>query len=367
MLFDVVKQLDVLTETLRLVSNVAVPVEPGQKVELKVLSGAPDLFVTDKVLDNPVLAGAAQLLTQIPVEIRVKWSVTDGERTLDPGQDFLATNGIEGPFVDFIFKPPLLDLGTVKPLVDDSLRIITARVTLRAWPNNVAANAPATAVPQAIVSKEVKLSLILALVPLEIPTILSLFRFDTFRPLGKADLEPGFVLMVVPESSYLQDLTGVMNDLLQRIDDALRPIRTLAGIAAFLAGLTVLRHAVSAQPMLRIVHFQEIDRLRNIHMRVEKFLGIDPIDPDMRADNRVSSLIFIGPPGRKVTCFADTNQSPGDGAFQVTLGNAMILLLPSLNLNAAALAAHPEVKVIDNTNNGLNNFDDSLSSIRFEN
>ena len=57
MLFDLAKQLDALTNTLRLVSNVIVPVEPGQKVELKVLSAAPDLFVTDKVLDNPLLAG----------------------------------------------------------------------------------------------------------------------------------------------------------------------------------------------------------------------------------------------------------------------------------------------------------------------
>jgi len=369
MLFDVAKQLDALTETLRLVSNIAVPVEPGQKVEVKVLSGVPDLFVTDKVLDNPLPAGVAQLLTQIPVEIQVSWSVTDGERTLEPGVDFLATNGMKGPSVDFLFKPPLLELGTVKPLVDDALRIIKAKVTLRAWPNNVAPNAPSNTLPQAVVSKEIPLSLFMSLVPLEIPAILALFRFEHFRPLGKADLDPGFVLMIVPENSnsYLQDLTDMMLDLLQQIDAALRPLRTLISIAAFLARLTVLRHALSAQPMLRIVHFDEIDKLNNVHMRVETRFGVDFANPDMRADNRVSSLIFIGIPGRKVTCFVDTGQSPGDGAFQITLGNEMIVLLPSLNLNADALAEHPEVEVIDNTNNGLNNFDDSLSSIRFEN
>jgi hypothetical protein len=88
MLFDVLKQLNVLTETLHLVSNIASTVEPGQKVELQVLSGAPDLFVTDKVLDNSILTGAAQLVTQIPVGIHVEWSVRDGDRKLlQPGVD----------------------------------------------------------------------------------------------------------------------------------------------------------------------------------------------------------------------------------------------------------------------------------------
>lgn len=363
MLFDLAKQLDALTNTLRLVSNVIVPVEPGQKVELEVLSAAPDLFVTDKVLDNPLLAGTAQLLTQIPVEIRVAWSVTDGAERLSPGVDFLATNEMRGPSVDFIFKPPFLELGTVKPLVDDSLRIITARVTLRAWPNNVALNAPSTAVPQEVVSKEVKLNLILSLVPLEIPTLLALFRFEDFRALGKADLTPGFVLMVMPKHSYLGELVENMNEVLVRIEEAVRPIRTLLGLAAFLAGLNILRQALTAQPMLRAFHGTEIDDLDNIHMRVDTRFGSDFLKRDLRPNDRVSSLIFLGVPGKKVTCFADTDQDPDDGAFEVHLGTEMIAVVPTLRLKQAP---HPAVTVIDNTDSGNNNFDDSLSSLRFD-
>lgn len=364
MLFDVVKQLNALTETLRLVSNVSVPVEPGQKVELKILSAAPDLFVTDKVLDNPILTGVAQLLTQIPVEIQVRWSVTDGERKLSPGVDFLATNGMAGPFVDFIFKPEFLELGTVKPLVDDSLRIITAQVTLRAWPTNIAPN---TTEPQAVVSKEVKLSLPLAVAPLEIPTMLALFRFADFRAMGLADLTPGFVLMLMPKNSYLQEFTEQLNETLVRIEEAIRPIRTLLGLAAFLARLNVLRQALTAQPMLRMLHRQEIDSFNNIHMRVDTRFGVDFFKRDLRADNRVSSLIFMGVSGKKVTCFVDKDRDPGDGAFEIVSATEMIVLLPTMNLNAATLAEHPEVKVIDNTNNGLNNFEDSLSSMKFNN
>ena len=364
MLFDVLKQLDALTNTLHLVSNVAVPVEPGQKVELKVLSGAPDLFVTDQVLDNPILTGTAQLLTQIPVEIRVKWSVSDGERTLEPGVDFLATNNLQGPAVDFFFKPAFLELGTVRPLVDDSLRIITARVTLVARLNNVAPNAPNTAVPKEVVSKEVKLPLILSLVPLEIPTMLALFRHSDFKSL-EDDLTAGFVLMVVPQHSYLQDLTEVMNDLLVRLDEAVRPIRTLVGLAAFLTGLTILRHALAAQPILRIRH-GDIGDLDNIHMRVDTRFGLDILKRDLRPDNRASSLVFIAPPGRKVECFASKifleNGLPPffpSGAFTVSTGVEMFVVLHNLETNT--LNNTPGVEVVVTAGS----FNDSISSVKF--
>src|SRR5215210_2229203 len=104
MLLNLTQQLNALTETLRLVSDVAGLVEPGQKVELEVMSAAPDLFATVNVLDNPVVGGTAQLLTQIPVEIQVTWSVTMNGKPLKPGTDFLATNNAEGPSVAFLFK-----------------------------------------------------------------------------------------------------------------------------------------------------------------------------------------------------------------------------------------------------------------------
>jgi hypothetical protein len=97
-------------------------------------------------------------------------------------------------------------------------------------------------------------------------------------------------------------------------------------------------------------------------MRVDTRFGSDFLKRDLRADNRVSSLIFLGVPGKKVTCFADTDQDPDDGAFEVLLGNEMIAVLPTLRLKQAP---HPAVTIIDNTDDGNNNFDDSLSSLRF--
>src|SRR6185312_15804340 len=117
MLINLTKQLDALTETLRLVSNVTGHIEPGQKVELDVISAAPDLFATVNVLDNPILAGTAQLLTEVPVEIQVKWSVTMNRKPLNPGTDFLVTNNAEGPSVAFLFKPEFIDLGFAKTLI----------------------------------------------------------------------------------------------------------------------------------------------------------------------------------------------------------------------------------------------------------
>ncbi|MBD0371204.1 MAG: hypothetical protein ICV60_10245 [Pyrinomonadaceae bacterium] len=359
MLLNLKNQLDALTDTLHLVSNVAGPVEPGQKVELEVVSGAPDLFATVNALDNPVLAGTAQLLTQVPVEIQVTWSVTLNGKPLKSGTDFLATNNVEGPSVAFLFKPEFIDLGFSKNPFPARL-VIKATVRLRAWPTN---GAIATAIPTAQVSKDITLELPLSLMPLEIPTILALFRNEQFRALPDDNLDGGFVLMVVPSYSYLQGLTEQMNDLLVKIDEVVRPIRTLLGLAAFLSGLTILRQALSAQPMVRLRH-GDIDDLTDIHMRVETLFGADLLNRDLRPNDRVSSLIFMAPKGRKVGCYNDQNQAEGEGAFAVDVGDEMITLIPSLRVSIAELEAQPHVEVLK-PDNDSNRFDDSMSSVQF--
>jgi len=363
MLFGVLEQLNALTDTLRIVSNVPTTIQPGQRVELQVLSGAPDLFVTEPILD--VATELLKLVTQIPVEIQVRWSVKGWseieEKMIDlvPGVDFVATDGIEGPSSAFFFKPLFYELGAAPVLMPTPLEI-TAEVTLHAWLTyKKDENLPI----QEVVSEKVVLPLSLGLLPLEIPTLLALFRFDNYRSLGKNDLEPGFVLMVVPDNSYLQDLTEVMNGLLARLDEVMGPLRALAGIAAFLTGLTILRHAVSAQPMLRI-RSGDIPNLSDIHMRVEKRFGIDRLNPDLRPHDRVSSLILLAAPGRIVGCYNNEKFKQDEGAFTVETGDEMIALVRNLAISSEELHAHPNVVVLK-PNNDDNAFDDSMSSVKF--
>ena len=359
MLLNLTKQLDALTETLHLLSNLAGPVEPGQKIELEVVSAAPDLFATVSVLDNPVVGGVAQLLTQVPVEILVTWSVTKAGKPVKPGTDFLVTNNAEGSSGTFFFKPEFVDLGFARN-PSPTLIVIKATARLRAWPTN-GVTATTNPIPQ--LSKEVSLEIPLQLVPLEIPTILALFRYKEFRSLEGGTLEGGFVLMVVPDYSYLQDLTEEMNALLVRIDEAVRPIRTLVGLAAFLSGLTILRQALSAQPMVRMWH-GDISNLTSIHMRVETRFGIDLLNRDLRPNDRVSSLIFMGPEGRKIGCYNDENHAQGEGAFTVDVGNEMITLIPSLRVSIAKIKLNPNVEVLVEDNDS-NRFDESMTSVQF--
>ena len=120
----------------------------------------------------------------------------NGQNTLTPGVDYFVTNNAEGPSVSFLFQPEFIDFGLDK---DPIPIVITAEVTLRAWLTNGVA---ATSDPTPQVSRQIPLNLPVKLAPLEIPTILALFRLENYRSLTD-DLEGGFVLMVVPSYSPL--------------------------------------------------------------------------------------------------------------------------------------------------------------------
>jgi hypothetical protein len=340
MLTSVAEQLKTIVESLSIVTNAAGPIEPGQKVEFNIVSSITDLAASESLATIPL---------SIPIDVQVSWTIEDENGTQLDEADVLSPNPLTGLNLFLLFKPPIVDLGHDAP--DLVLRTVKAKVTVKSF-NLTPAPTSAT--------KDLQLPV--QLVPLELPIILALFRFSKYRPFAD-DMEPGFSLMVVPRGSPIQGLTEPTNEILRRIERTLSPLRTFVGIAGFLAGLRILSQALAAQPMVR-ARAGNIENLTDIHMRTETFLGIDIFNRDMRANDRISSLIFIGPPGQTVACYNDENFAEGEGAFKVQAGLDMVVLIPDLSVTMSRLEDIPGVAIIKEDNDS-NRFDDSMTSVKF--
>jgi hypothetical protein len=303
-----ITELDYLRDSLRLVTGATGPVEPGQLVEAKVLSSLSELSGVDTI--GPVAAPLSR-----PVKLEVSWRVFDhAGAEVHMGKDFVANNGLTGPVVDFVLKPPIVEL-TRSP---DTTVVWKLVATVKVTAPGVAADPKDLEVP-------------VELVQLAIPKFVALFRHRYFAAVDD-DLDPGFVLFLVPWHSILQGVSEPLNDLLVRLDHALRPLRSLVGIAAFLTGIDTLRHALASQPMVRLRRGSAGD-LENVGMRVETFLGIDFLNRDMRASDRVSSMIVMGPCGTRVGFYDDENfsLSGGEWAFNLVVGPEMVTIVRDLS------------------------------------
>jgi hypothetical protein len=339
--------LNTLASTLRLVTGNAGPVEPGDLVEAKVLSSLTEVTIVDTL--------AAIALT-VPVQVDVRWTVVDHDgHELQVDSHFVANNGLTGPLVEFLFKPPIVELvGEPPPTFTWMIR---ATVTLRV--GTVVSDAKQLAVPVEVVA-------------LELPVLLALFRHKQFAAFEDPD-DPGFVLLVVPADSILKGLTEPFNDLMDRLDLALSRLRGLVGIAGFLTGLTILRHALASQPMVR-TRAGNVGDLEDVHMRVETLLGFDFLNRDMRAADRVSSLVLMGPCGTRVGCYDDENFSLDDGewAFNLRTGLEMITVIRDLHDGKPPPTFPPEDPNDDRSRRifirqmGGSSFGNNMSSVEFD-
>jgi hypothetical protein len=333
-------QLDYLVSTLRLVTGAAGRVEPGHLVEAKVISSLTDLTGTD--------VGAVSVPIERPVQLDVSWSVVDHTGTeRHENEGFVASDGLTGPVVGFVFMPPIDSLST-RPTAPAKWTI-KATVTL-------------TAEGAGSVTRDLEVPV--ELVKLEIPVLLALFRLRDFQSFQDSDV-PGFVLMVVPEDSILQGLAQPFNELMIQIEDAVRPLRAIAGIAEFLTGIGVLRQALSVQPLARIKR-GAIDDMEDVHMDKETFLNIDILNRDLRAGDRVSSMILMGPCGTRVGCYQDENQSLSDGewAFNLVVGPEMITVVRDLS-GPRPPKTFPLNRIFVRQDSG-DDFEDDMSSVEFD-
>jgi hypothetical protein len=243
------------------------------------------------------LQGTIPLPINVPVELKqVEWSVLDDAGTaLSPGVDYLAPTGLTSLDVSFTFPPPdVVELALGQQL-SPVTRFIRATVTLATGPD------PAD-------EKTVDLPDVpIAVFPLQVPTVLALFRNRHFAAVGPGPLNlKGFVLLVVPSNAQLTTLEGLISGLgaVQTAAQLLAllsapaalPDLKLAGLPPVIAELTnaIAEHSPGS---IKIRAADQLPDLSDIRM----FSG------GPTADCRISSLIFIGPPNRAVNCFTRAN------------------------------------------------------------
>jgi hypothetical protein len=377
----VLDQLRDLGNTLSIVSDVLGPVEPGQAVNIEIVSTAQELLASDPLslvgVSTPLPAPAAQLLASTSVRVKVEWNVYAlGGRypaLLSPGVDYLMNAVTPGPnaghgdtAVSFLFSPPIIEMLTRED-APEPLRIrIEPTITLEAMllldatatgPQHVTVTVPDPAIRK---RNPAQFTLELDLAPLEIPSLLVLFRHTRFRPFEN-DLTRGFALAIFRGGAPFRDVTELLNKTLTRIEEIARPLKALARFAAFLAKLPLLRSALSAPPMVRTLA-GSVEHLWNIHMDVEYTLGFDSWDEDLRADDRVSSLIFLGPPTAAVDCFNDSEFKLGQGQLRITADLSLIMLVPDL-IDVDPVNPFPGVEIVEHDPD--HNFNNSMSSVRW--
>lgn len=346
------------------------------------LSGVPGLLgqVSAKI-PFPVLAPVA-----INVEWRVEhaifgtgdfptnptWESISPEIGADGTRDYLAPLGLRGPSVELVLPPSFIDFKTSVSLSLDELeksmahyRVI-ARVTVSAL---------------SISAGPVELTIPVDVPAIGIPRVAAFFRNINFDPhFDEDDGEPtdGAALLLVPNSFPVQAyeeiapfLTQLASTLTQ-LQTTLRDTKAGLKLAGFLLGLNSLISALDTQPMFQFRVADKIDHLSTVVFRNGGWKVLPPaIYQEKTANNRISSMIFLGVDGSKIELFNDTHLSRRQGAFRLTTGIEMWAAIRDLRFRLADEAV--VIPVVIPKNNQLKilfagpttNFQDNMESLQF--
>ncbi len=208
---------------------------------------------------------------------------------------------------------------------------------------------------------------------LAIPKILALFRHPDFKPSADAGTfknGEGFVLVIVPESSVLDEKTiktanGLANHpVLQNLESTLKTLSVFSHLLPAGATLRELITVVRSQNNFKIMKRDAISNMNDIEMIKGTF-------NDIEAEDETSALIFLGPPGKKFIGYQD--RSFKGGQMQVTIGDELGVIVRSFYRTSGpadrrAPRSEPEGRVEILKSFGKDNTPgDRLSSMKFPN
>ncbi|MFE5613926.1 hypothetical protein [Streptomyces sp. NPDC056463] len=400
---DPAKVLDSLAKSLQVVVrpgpggalvNAAIEPLPGQIDIAEILRGAVDLtFITKdvrfadfkpessldpaqlgvQVVDRQPLAGVAmppgtvsngllgQLTgmipmlsqTKVPVQLEVVWSVQDkdGNQLADDQWDISkgvpfddeGTPRIKGTEVAIAFKPAVEELSTTNPVPEPVRRQLVAKVKLKVLDHE--AEHPLPPVP--------------VLIPaLLIPKVLAAFRHAEFQP--KAGDDDGFVFLMVPGHSPLRSLDQLKSTL-ATLQETVTTVKSFGEFASFLLGLDNLMSGVTASTYFAFAAEDGVAELNDITV-----IQNDLLTNDIELEDEISSMIFIGPPGKVVHWFCDSPFDPKDGDLTVKVGPQFFTLVRSFRSATPASDPANMVSVLTPPDSPSDTFDDWMSSVRFE-
>ena len=304
----------------------------------------------------------------VPIKVAAEWTVFDvNDQQVQPGSAFIAPSGLTLPDLSLIFAPEIAQAPapasatrqfSVRVSVTLSLQlpsvlfggtdggfveIVSDEITLP----------PTSAIPQSLVS----------VVPLEVPSLLLLFRHPNLAP--RADNQDGFVLVVAPTGTpaALQDLGKIKRTL----DDLGGALPTLASAFTSFAPMLPLAAQVSqiaflAYPNPALTVADEIANINEITM-----INRPPLRNDVEAAHEISSLMLLGVEGTSVECFNHRNFSSGSGKLTLTTGPELNVIVR--NLHSQRPRSEPNGRVtVDVVPDRVGNrsFGDEIVSLRFK-
>jgi hypothetical protein len=317
----------------------------GNLVGTEQLSGVPGTLTQ--------LEGTLPIPVQAPVAVAVTWSVRDADGgPLAEGDSFLAPDGLASPQVVLVFAPEIVELTASAPPPVAVQRFLHARVRLSAG---------------GVTTPDVDLPPVPLLIPaLPVPTVLAMFRHTNFQP--RSGDSQGAVLVLVPEDSPFRSLAA-LQPTLNTLEAAVSRLAGFARFASFLLGLRDLTAALSAQPHVQFRAQNGIGNLNDITLIHRNFPSLN----DTEAEDELSSLIFVGPPGRKVECFVARSFRDGEGRFDLTIGRRVVeggeqigleLFTAIRSLHPATPATVPTGQELEIVRARGGGFGDELSSVR---
>lgn len=279
----------------------------------------------------------------------VAWSVSsaaDGA-PLSPGVAFLAPRGLAGTQVELVFRPEVIER-LAQPGLPLRRRV---RATLTLTATSLEDPAPVS------VSRDFETEV--TVLPLQIPSVLALFRHRNFDFRRAGDPQEGAALVVVPANSPLTSLAAVK----LAVTDLVAGVQGLGGFARFAtlaAGLGELSRGLSIHPAdhVQLRRTDAIANLNAITLIERAFLA-----NDTEAEDELSSLILLGPATRRARCFVRRNLDPTAGRLDVTVGDENAVLIRSLHAREPATVPAGSANVVV-APPGARTFGDELSSVQ---
>jgi hypothetical protein len=346
--------------TAQAVSPPAIP--SSEPVELPTAEGA----TGDEITDADLLSGVPGLLGQVsakipvptlaPVGIKVEWRVElatypgantfplnptwvpiNAEITADGMRDYLAPLGLLGPSVELVLPPSFIDWKTSVPLgtgeADAAQRLEELKNSMTHY--RVIAKITVSALGLSVGPRE--LTVPVDVPAIGIPRVAVFFRNINFDPhFDQSDNTntDGAALLLVPNSFPVQTYEQIAPTLSQlagtltQVQTTLRDTKAGLKLAGFLLGLNSLISAVDAQPMFQFRVADQIDQLSKIIFRNGGWKLFPPaIFSTVDADERISSMIFLGVDGSGIGVFNQPHQQHkvkgGHGAFKLITGVEM--------------------------------------------
>ncbi len=288
------------------------------------------------------LAGNIPIPIEVPVTVVVQWAVLDSAGNPVGGASYAADPSLTALDLSITFVPAVVELTS---LATPPLTRFQVQATLTI-------SAGGTALPP------FSLPAIPVDVPaIAIPTVVAFFRHSHFA--ARSGDSPGFVLIVVPNGSPLGNASQVTS-VLTTLRNQLNNLTSVASFASLLLGVGELINAISAQPHVTFRKADSNDSIRNLNDITMIQNGM--FTNDIEAEDEISSMIVVGPNGRRVSCFGARRKTHGEGFFTVVVSARLHATVRSLSAaNPTSGPVGGELIVGSPAENGT--FNDMISSM----